>query len=195
MSQFQARFNRFWSITDAGTDHRRAVKEKCKQGVEKLDVLARSMPNDKEELQEDIAVWVECFDQAMGEWLAVQKQADDLQIIMEPDAEDTECIMSTERVQAGWKEWIEKDKANAEQAKAKDAEDEVTGVKDRPMAMQGSMVEVDEVEEVVAPTAERREVSSNAVSAVSSGFKEQDNEVAETWRMKQPVLTASTSYY
>ncbi|KAF8548026.1 hypothetical protein OG21DRAFT_1489717 [Imleria badia] len=189
MSQFQARFDQFRSITDVGTDHRRAVKEKCKQGVEKLDVLARSMPDDKEELREDIAVWVERFDQAMGEWLAAQKQADELQIIMEPDAKDTEHIMSAEQVQAGWKEQIEKDKANTEQAKAKDAEDEVAGVKDRPMATQGSTVEVDEVEEVVAPTAERREASSNAVSVISSGFK--DDEVTETQR-KRPAPTPVT---
>ena len=65
MSQFQAKFDRFRSMTDLGLDHRRAVKARCKTAVETLNTLARCVPNDKEELREEIEDWVEQFDRAM----------------------------------------------------------------------------------------------------------------------------------
>ena len=65
MSQFQAKFDRFCSMTDLGLDHWRAVKARCKTAVETLDALARCVPDDKEELREEIEDWVERFDRAM----------------------------------------------------------------------------------------------------------------------------------
>ena len=65
MSQFQAKFDRFRSMTNLGLDHRQAVKARCKTAVETLDVLTRCVPDDKEELQEEIEDWVERFDRAM----------------------------------------------------------------------------------------------------------------------------------
>ena len=65
MSQFQAKFNQFRSMTDLGLDHRRTVKARCKTAVETLDALVRCVPDDKEELQEEIEDWVEQFDHAM----------------------------------------------------------------------------------------------------------------------------------
>ena len=50
MSQFQAKFDWFCSMTNLGLDHRQAVKARCKMVVETLDVLARCVPDDKEEL-------------------------------------------------------------------------------------------------------------------------------------------------
>ena len=65
MSQFQAKFDQFRSMTNLGLDHRRAIKARCKTAVETLDTLARCVPDDKEELQEEIEDWVERFDHAM----------------------------------------------------------------------------------------------------------------------------------
>jgi hypothetical protein len=65
MSQFQAKFDRFRTMTDMGLDHRRAVKARCKTAVEALDALARCVPDDKEELREEIEDWVGRFDRAM----------------------------------------------------------------------------------------------------------------------------------
>ena len=50
MSQFQAKFDRFHTMTNLGLDHRWAVKARCKTAVETLDALARCVPDDKEEL-------------------------------------------------------------------------------------------------------------------------------------------------
>ena len=65
MSQFQAKFDQFHSMTDMGLDHWWAIKARCKTAVETLDVLARCVPDDKEELREEIEDWVEWFDRAM----------------------------------------------------------------------------------------------------------------------------------
>ena len=65
MSQFQAKFDRFHSMTDLGLDHRQAVKARCKMVVKTLDTLARCVPDDKEELREEIEDWVGQFDRAM----------------------------------------------------------------------------------------------------------------------------------
>ena len=65
MSQFQAKFDRFRSMTDLGLDHQRAIKARCKTAVETLDALARCVPDDKEELREEIEDWVGRFDRAM----------------------------------------------------------------------------------------------------------------------------------
>ena len=65
MSQFQAKFDRFHSMTDLGLDHRRAVKARCKAAVETLDMLARCVPDDKEVLREEIEDWVGRFDRWM----------------------------------------------------------------------------------------------------------------------------------
>ena len=65
MSQFQAKFDRFCSMTDLGLDHRRAIKARCKTAVETLDALVRCVSDDKEELQEEIEDWVGWFDCVM----------------------------------------------------------------------------------------------------------------------------------
>ena len=65
MSQFQAKFDQFRSMTNLGLDHRRAIKARCKMAVETLNALVRCVSNDKEELQEEIEDWVERFDCAM----------------------------------------------------------------------------------------------------------------------------------
>ena len=52
-------------MTDLGLDQQWAVKARCKTAVETLDVLARCVPDDKEELREEIEDWVERFDRAM----------------------------------------------------------------------------------------------------------------------------------
>ncbi|KAF8546030.1 hypothetical protein OG21DRAFT_1528097 [Imleria badia] len=159
MSQFTAKFERFWSMANMGMAHRWAIKEKCKQAIEKLEALAMCMPDNKEELREEIVDWVVCFDEAMGAWLAAQEEADTLQISAEPLNNDTTRIMDAEWVQAGWKERIQ------------DIEDKDAGVKEKPTAMQDSAVKVNKVEEVVAPTVEKGDRSSRAVLVVSSGVK------------------------
>ena len=65
MSQFQAKFDQFRSMTNLGLDHWRAVKARCKTAVETLDALVRCVPDDKEELQEEIEDWVGQFDCVM----------------------------------------------------------------------------------------------------------------------------------
>ena len=65
MSQFQGKFDRFRSMTNLCLDHWRAVKARCKMAVETLDALTRCVPDDKEELREEIEDWVGRFDRAM----------------------------------------------------------------------------------------------------------------------------------
>ena len=65
MSQFQAKFDPFRSMTDLGLDHQQAVKARCKTAVETLDVLARCVPDDKEELREEVEDWMGRFDHVM----------------------------------------------------------------------------------------------------------------------------------
>ena len=85
-------------------------------------------------------------------------------------------IVDAERVQAGWKERMEREQANKEwatalAAKSKTVEPEDAASKRVPPAMQESAINVDEVEDVVALVAER--AVSKAVSTLvgSLGIK------------------------
>ena len=65
MSQFQSRLDKFRAMTDASSLlHLNARCSFC-QATERLDGLARSVPNDKDELAEDQEIWVEAFGKAM----------------------------------------------------------------------------------------------------------------------------------
>ncbi|KAF8553294.1 hypothetical protein OG21DRAFT_1523196, partial [Imleria badia] len=164
----------------------------CKGAVEKLDALSRCMPDDKEELWEEIEHWVKRFDDAMGEWSAAQKEADDLQVNAQPDEGDVARIMDAEQTEA---------KDSGEEAQAtgvKDVEDKDTRAKEKPTATQESVVGIDEVEEVVVATAEKGDRSSKAVLVISSGVKrgqdkgeEEDEEVTGAWK-KRPAPTPVT---
>ena len=99
--------------------------------------------------------------------MATEKEADQLQVSAEPEGKDVMQIMDAERVQAGWKERMEKEQADKEQAtalvaKLKMVEPEDTASKCAPLATQGLVINVDKVEDVVAPMMER--ASSKVVS-------------------------------
>ena len=84
--------------------------------------------------------------------------------------------MDAERVQVGWKERMEKERANKERAaalvaKSKAVEPEHTAGKCAHPAMQESAIDVDEEEDVVAPVAERASSKAVSTSVGSSGIK------------------------
>ena len=65
MSQFQSCLDKFCTMTDASSLlHLNARCSFC-QATEWLEGLARSVPNDKDELAEDQEIWVEAFDKAL----------------------------------------------------------------------------------------------------------------------------------
>ena len=85
-------------------------------------------------------------------------------------------IVDAEWVQAGWKErmekeWADKERAAALVAKLKMVEPEDAASKCVPLAMQESAIDVDEVEDVVAPVAERASSKAVSTSVGSSGIK------------------------
>ena len=85
-------------------------------------------------------------------------------------------IMDAEWVQAGWKERMEKERADKERAaalaaKSKTVEPEDTASKRVPPATQELAIDIDEVEDVVAPVAERASSKAVSTSVGSSGIK------------------------
>ena len=65
MSQFQSRLDKFRAMTDAGSLLRLNAWHRFCQATERLDRLARSVPNNKDELAEDQEIWVQAFRKAM----------------------------------------------------------------------------------------------------------------------------------
>ena len=65
MSQFQSRLDKFRTMTDAGSLLRLDTRRSFHQATERLDGLARSVPDDKDDLAEDQEIWVEAFGKAM----------------------------------------------------------------------------------------------------------------------------------
>ena len=65
ISQFQSRLNKFCTMTDAGSLLHLNTRCSFRQATERLDGLARSVPDDKDELAEDQEIWVEAFGKAM----------------------------------------------------------------------------------------------------------------------------------
>ena len=85
-------------------------------------------------------------------------------------------IVDAKRVQAGWKERMEKERADKEwaaalAAKSKMVEPEDAASKCAPPATQESAIDVDKVEDVVAPVAEQASSKAVSTSVGSSGIK------------------------
>ena len=85
-------------------------------------------------------------------------------------------IVDAERVQAGWKKRMEKERADKERAaalaaKSKAVEPEDAASKHAHPATQESAIDVDEEEDVVAPVAERASSKAVSTSVGSSGIK------------------------
>ena len=59
MSQFQSRLDKFRAMTDASSLLRLNAWRSFRQATERLDGLARLVPDDKDELAEDQEIWVE----------------------------------------------------------------------------------------------------------------------------------------
>ena len=85
-------------------------------------------------------------------------------------------IVDAERVQAGWKERMEKERANKERAatlaaKSKAVEPEDAASKRTHPATQESVINIDKVEDVVAPVVEQASSKAVSTSVGSSGIK------------------------
>ena len=85
-------------------------------------------------------------------------------------------IVDAERVQVGWKERMEKERADKEwaaalAAKSKAVEPEDAASKRAHLATQESAIDVDEEEDVVAPVVERASSKAVSTSVGSSGIK------------------------
>ena len=65
MSQFQSRLDKFHAMTDAGSLLHLNARHSFRQATERLEGLARSVPDDNDELAEDQEIWVEAFGRAM----------------------------------------------------------------------------------------------------------------------------------
>ena len=65
MSQFQSRLDKFHAMTNTGSLLCLNARCSFRQATEWLDGLARSVPDDKDELAEDQEIWVEAFGKAM----------------------------------------------------------------------------------------------------------------------------------
>ena len=65
MSQFQFRLDKFCAMTDAGSLLRLNARRSFRQATEQLNGVARSVPDDKDNLAEDQEIWVEAFGKAM----------------------------------------------------------------------------------------------------------------------------------
>ena len=103
--------------------------------------------------------------------MAAEKEADQLQVSAEPEGEDVVRIMDAKRVQAGWKERMEKEWAATLAVKSKMVEPEDAASKRTPPATQGSAINVDEVEDVIAPMMERALSKAVSTSVSSLGVK------------------------
>ena len=107
--------------------------------------------------------------------MAAEKEAEQLQVSEEPEGKVAR-IVDAERVQAGWKERMEKEWANKEQAaalaaKSKMVEPEDAASKHVPPATQELAIDVDKVEDVVAPVVERASSKAVSTSVGSLGIK------------------------
>ena len=65
MSQFQSRLDKFRAMTNAGSLLRLNAWCSFRQATKRLDGLARSVPDDKDDLTEAQEIWVEAFGKAM----------------------------------------------------------------------------------------------------------------------------------
>ena len=65
MSQFQSRLDKFCAMTDVGSLLRLNARRSFRQATERLDGLARSVPDDKDKRAEDQEIWVQAFGKAM----------------------------------------------------------------------------------------------------------------------------------
>ena len=65
MSQFQSCLDKFCTMTDAGSLLHLNAWHSFHQATERLDRLARLVPDDKDELAKDQEIWVEAFGKAM----------------------------------------------------------------------------------------------------------------------------------
>ena len=65
MSQFQSWLDKFCAMTDVGSLLCLNAQCSFRQATEQLDRLARSVPDDKDDLAEDQEIWVEAFGKAM----------------------------------------------------------------------------------------------------------------------------------
>ena len=65
MSQFQSQLDKFCAMTDTGSLLHLNARCSFRQATERLDGLARSVPNNKDELAKDQEIWVEAFGRAM----------------------------------------------------------------------------------------------------------------------------------
>ena len=65
MSQFQSRLDKFRAMTDTGSLLRLNARRSFRQATKRLDGLARSVPDNKDDLAEDQEIWVEAFRKAM----------------------------------------------------------------------------------------------------------------------------------
>ena len=65
MSQFQSRLDKFRAMTDTGSLLCLNAQRSFHQATEQLDGLARSVPDNKDELAEVQEIWVQAFGKAM----------------------------------------------------------------------------------------------------------------------------------
>ena len=65
LSQFQSCLNKFHAMTNASSLLCLNSQSSFHQATERLEELARLVPNDKDELAEDQEIWVEAFSKAM----------------------------------------------------------------------------------------------------------------------------------
>ena len=86
--------------------------------------------------------------------MAAEKEADQLQVSAEPEGEDVVWIVNAEWVQAGWKERMEKEWAVMLAVKSKMVEPEDAASKRVLPATQGLAINVDKMEDVIAPMTE-----------------------------------------
>ena len=80
-------------------------------------------------------------------------------------------IVDTEQVQAGWKERMENERAAALAAKSTMVDPEDAASKHAPPATQELAIDVNEVEDVVAPVAERASLKAVSTSVGSLVIK------------------------
>ena len=65
MPQFQSWLDKFRAMTNAGSLLHLNARCNFHQATERLNRLARSVPDNKDELAEDQEIWVEVFGKAM----------------------------------------------------------------------------------------------------------------------------------
>ena len=65
MSQQTSRVRNLCAMTAKGSEHRRDVRLKFKAATERATAEAKTMPDDREDLQEEMEMWVGSFGRAM----------------------------------------------------------------------------------------------------------------------------------